>query len=228
MTTPPAITEILDPHADQLLLTAGPTPEESRATIIVLHGRGATAESILSVYRQLNMKEVAAVAPQAHRQTWYPQTFLAPLAANQPWLDSALRRVNTLVLALLERGVGSDRIALLGFSQGACLALEYAARHPRRYGAVIGFTGGLIGAPGTPRDYPGSLDGMPVFLGAGDPDPHVPFTRVQETAAVFEQMGAVVNIRRYPGMAHTINEDELESCRALLRGIIASPMEKTP
>jgi predicted esterase len=206
----------LDPHARQPVLTAGPAPEKAEATIILLHGRGASARDILSLYSELDAEKLAAVAPQAAGNTWYPYSFLSPLEANQPYLDSALDRIDSLVDDLLGRGIPSTRIALLGFSQGACLTLEYAARHPRRYGALIGLTGGLIGPPGTPRRYPGSLAGTPVFLGTSDPDPHVPFERVEETEVVLSRMGAKVELRRYPGMPHTINEDELEACRKLL------------
>ena len=183
---------------------------------MLVHGRGASAESILTLAEELQVEGLAALAPQAAGQSWYPYSFLAPLAANQPYLDSALRRLESIVAELLARDVPGERIALLGFSQGACLTLEFTARHPRRYGAVMGLTGGLIGPPGTPRDYVGSLDGTPVFLGTSDPDPHVPFERVRETGTVLARMGAGVELRRYPGMPHTINEDELDACRALL------------
>src|SRR5688572_18234462 len=204
-----------DPHASQPVLTAGPSPQDAGAALILIHGRGASAQSILSLYDALEVPELAALAPQAAGNTWYPLSFLAPLGSNQPYLDSALRRIESLVADLIDRGVRSDRIAVLGFSQGACLASEFVARYPHRYGAAMALTGGLIGPPGTPRDYPGSLDGTPVFLGSSDPDPHVPFERVRETEAVFATMGAVVELRRYPGMPHTINDDELEAARAL-------------
>jgi predicted esterase len=212
-----------DPHAGQPTLSAGPAPEEAAATLVLLHGRGGSAEDILSLYAELGLPELAALAPQAAGNTWYPNSFLVPLEANQPYLDSALRRIDSLVADLLARGVSSNRIALLGFSQGGCLTLEYAARHPRRYGAVTGLTGGLIGPPGTPRDYAGSLDGTPVFLGTSDPDPHVPFARVRETEAVLTRMGAVVELRRYPGMPHTINQDELNATRSLLERLRVHP-----
>jgi predicted esterase len=209
-----------DPHADQPVLRAGPPPEEATATLIMIHGRGAGAESILSLYQPLGIANLAALAPEAAGATWYPYSFLAPMESNQPYLDSALRRIETLVSDLLDRGIPSERIALLGFSQGACLTSEFVARHPRRYGAVMALTGGLIGPPGTPRDYAGSLDGTPMFLGTSDPDPHVPFERVEETAAVLTRMGARVETRRYPGMPHTINQEELDACRTLIQGIV--------
>lgn len=209
-----------DPHAGQPVRTAGPAPQEADATLVLLHGRGGTAEGMLPLYDQIGLPTLAALAPQAAGSTWYPRTFLDPLEVNQPFLDSALRRIESLVAELLAGGIPSDRIALLGFSQGACLALEFAARRPRRYGAVMGLTGGLIGPPGTPRDYAGSLAGTPVFLGTSDPDAHIPLERVLETAAVLRRMGARVELRRYPGMPHTVNQDEIDACRALLEPLV--------
>lgn len=215
----------IDPHGQKPVLTAGPPPEHADSTIVLVHGRGAPADSILSLWAKLALPTLAALAPQAAGHTWDPHSFLAPLDANQPYLDSALRRVESVVASLIVRGTGSDRIALLGFSQGACLVSEFTARHPRRYGAVIVLTGGLVGPPGTPRDYSGSLDDTPVFLGTSDPDPHVPFERVRETGAVLARMGAVVELRRYPGMPHTINQDELEAARALLQRVVSAAQE---
>lgn len=217
-----------DPHASQRTVTAGPSPDSAAGTVVLVHGRGATAQSMLSLYTQLEVPTLAALAPQAAGGSWYPHSFLAPLQANQPYLDSALDKLNSIVEGLMARGTPGERIAVLGFSQGACLTLEFAARHPRRFGAVIGLTGGLIGPPGTPRKYPGSLDGTPVFLGTSDPDPHVPFGRVQETESVLSGMGATVELRRYPGMPHTINGDELDACRALLRHVASSGGERQP
>ena len=205
-----------DPHANQPLLTAGRPLEEAAGVIVMLHGRGGTGQDMLSLYDELGMENLAALTLQAAGNTWYPQSFLAPLPANQPYLDSALRRLDTLVTDILARGIPGQRIAMLGFSQGACLTLEFVARYPRRYGAIMGLTGGLIGPPGTPRTYPGSLDGTPIFLGSGDPDPHVPFARVEESAAVLMRMGATVDLRRYPGRSHTISDDELVHCRQVL------------
>ncbi|MEA2736369.1 MAG: phospholipase/carboxylesterase [Humisphaera sp.] len=206
-----------DPHANSPILTAGPAPEDAAGTIIMIHGRGATAESILSLLPELELEiDLAAIAPQAANNTWYPYSFLVPLEANQPYLDSALRKIDTIIADLMKRGVPSNRIALLGFSQGACLSCEFAARHAREYAAVLSLSGGLIGPPGTPRDYPGSLAGTSVFLGCGDPDPHIPFDRVIESGEVFTRMAATVDVRRYPGMPHTINHDEIDACRTIL------------
>ena len=210
-----------DPHGDQPLLHAGPAPQDAAATLVLIHGRGASAESILSLHRVLGLKSLAGLAPQAAGHTWYPHSFLAPMESNQPYLDSALRRIDSIVGDLLARNIASERVALLGFSQGACLTSEYVARHPRRYGAVMVLTGGLIGPPGTPRNYTGSLDGTPVFLASGDPDPHVPFERVLETQAVFTRMGATVDLRRYPGMPHSINQEEMDACRELLESVVS-------
>jgi len=221
--------DLSDPHAGQPILTAGPAVEDADLALLILHGRGGTAQGILSFeYSGLGLETVSALAPQAAGNTWYPNSFLAPLQSNQPYLDSALHRIESLVDNLIARGKPSERIALLGFSQGACLTLEFVARHPRRYGAVIGLTGGLIGPPGTPRNYPGSLAGTPVFLGTSDPDPHVPFERVKETEAVLIRMGAQVELRRYPGMPHTINEDEIDASRKLLQDVIAIGQERRP
>jgi predicted esterase len=198
------------------MLTAGPAVETADLALLLLHGRGATAKSMLSLFGVLDVPKIAAFAPEATGNSWYPNSFLAPLESNQPFLDSALSRIESIVSDLMSRGMASHRIALLGFSQGACLTLEFVARHPRRYGAVIGLTGGLIGPPGTPRNYPGSLAAVPVFLGTSDPDPHVPFERVKETETVLRRMGAEVELRRYPGMPHTIEGDELDAARSLL------------
>jgi predicted esterase len=210
-----------DPHADQPVFTAGPQPEDAPATLVLVHGRGGTAEDILSLYPELEIEYLAALAPQAAGQTWYPHSFLVPTDSNQPYLDSALRKLASVVHDLLARGVPAERIAVLGFSQGACLTSEFVARNPRRYGAVMVLTGGVIGPPGTQRNYPGSLAGTRVFLGCGDPDPHIPFARVLESESVFQRMGAEVEVRRYPGRPHTISRDELDVCRTMLRRLVS-------
>jgi predicted esterase len=209
----------VDPHAHGPVLRVGPPPQEAPATLVMLHGRGGSAESILSLYPRLDLPQLAALAPQAAGNSWYPQRFLSPLAINQPGIDSALRRVDALVEELLAAGVASDRLALLGFSQGACLASEYVARHPRRYGAILILTGSLFGPLDLPRSYAGSLAGAPTFIGTSDPDELVPAEHVANTARVLEGLGAAVDFRRYAGMAHTVNDDEMEACRQLLRSI---------
>src|SRR5690349_20504865 len=210
------MTRAQDPHADQPVLRLGPSPEDARIIAILLHGRGASAEDILGLAARFTVRDVAYLAPQAAGSTWYPYSFLAPLHQNEPWLESALRVVAGLVENAGQRGIAPDRIAIMGFSQGACLALEFAARHARRYAAVAAFTGGLIGPPGTAREYAGNFSGTPIFIGSSDVDPHVPLERVQESTAVLRRMGAAVDERIYPGMGHTINTDELEAADALL------------
>jgi predicted esterase len=206
-----------DPHAGALLLTDGAPLEQARMAVLALHGRGASARDILALTKLLELgDDVAVVAPQASGNTWYPYSFLAPLDQNEPYLASAFNLLDTLVTYLADHDIPAERVLLLGFSQGACLASEYAARRARRWGGVAVLTGGLIGPDGTPRDYAGTLDGTPVFLGAGDPDAHVPWTRVEETAAVFARLGAAVTTRRYPGLPHTVNEDEIAAVQALV------------
>ncbi len=208
-----------DPHAGQPVRTLGPDPKTAPLSILFIHGRGSSAESILSLYPDLGIDDCAAFAPQAAGHTWYPHSFLAPLEENQPYLDSALAKIESIVSGLLAQNIPPQRIVLLGFSQGACLASEFVARHPRPYGALLALTGGLAGPPGTPRNYEGSLAGTRVLLASGDPDPHVPFPRVQETADVFTRMGATVDLRRYPNRPHTISQDELTACRQILQDL---------
>jgi predicted esterase len=212
-----------DPHAGGAVLRHGPSPRHARVTTILLHGRGDSAQGILGLARALEPDDVAYLAPEAAGSTWYPYSFLAPIAQNEPYLTSAIRVIDTLVNALDEQGVPPDRIVLMGFSQGACLSLEYAARHARRYAGVVGLSGGLIGPPGTPRDYTGGFEATPVFLGCSDVDPHIPLERVEETAHVFERLGAHVDARIYKGMGHTINADELAAVNNLLRGGESGP-----
>ena len=212
-----------DPHAGQPVLRQGPTLEEARLVVILVHGRGGSAADMLGLADELRTNDVAYLAPQAAGATWYPQSFLAPLDRNEPALTSALGRLATLLETVSAEQVTADRVAFLGFSQGACLSLEFAARHARRYGAVIGLSGGLIGPPDTPRSYTGSFEGTPVFLGCSDIDAHIPVERVHETADVYRRLGASVDERIYPGMGHTINRDELDAVRALLSGASLRP-----
>jgi predicted esterase len=206
----------VNPHAGQPVLRVGPALEEARLAVIAIHGRGASAEDILGLVREIPAGDIAFFAPQAAGFTWYPYSFLAPIPQNEPHLSSALRLIATLVDDIVASGVPHERIGVIGFSQGACLSLEFAARHARRYAAVIALSGGLIGPPGTPRDYDGTMDGTPVFLGCSDIDPHIPVERVRESADVFRRMGGVVDERIYPRMGHTVNADELRALQRLL------------
>lgn len=190
----------------------------ARAAMILLHGRGASARDILTIAAELEMPDWTYLAPEAAGGEWYPGPFTAPLEVNEPWLSSALRLVGGVVEAV-ESSLALDRLVLLGFSQGACLALEYAARNARRYGGVVGLSGGLIGPDTGPRDYVGSLDATPVFLGCSDIDPHIPWARVEHAAAVLGTLGGGVTARVYPRMGHTVNQDELDFVRALAAGV---------
>jgi len=194
----------------------GASLDSAKGGLIAIHGRGAGAEDIMALAREVAPPAVTILAPQAAGNTWYPYRFLEPTERNEPYLSSALRIVADLIAQLGEQGIPAERVALLGFSQGACLALEAAARNAQRYAGVIGFSGGLIGPPGTSFDIPGSLGGTPVFIGSSDVDPHIPKERVDESAAALQRLGAAVDVRLYPGMGHSVNRDELEAARSIL------------
>ena len=196
---------------------AGAHIERAHAVMILAHGRGATAESILTLSQAWNVPGFAYVAPQAAGNSWWPNRFLDPIESNEPYLSSALAAVEAALDAVNRAGIPPERTLLLGFSQGACLVLEFAARHARRYGGVAGLSGGLVGPDGTPRDYAGSLDGTPVFLGCSDTDFHIPKARVEKSAEVLRRLGAVVTMRLYPNMEHTVNDDELAFVEGLMR-----------
>jgi predicted esterase len=198
-----------DPHRGQPISTLGPPPLMARLAVILVHGRNGTPQSMLDLAAQLPFDDVAYVAPAAAGKTWYPQSFLAPMPQNEPGITSGLNVLAGLVGDFERGGVPASRVALMGFSQGACLALEFAARHARRYAAIIGLSGGLIGPPGTPRSYQGSFDATPVFLGCSDVDSHIPLARVHETADVFTRMKALVDERIYPQMSHAVTPEEL-------------------
>lgn len=205
-----------DPHAGRPVRQRGPRPADARLSVVLLHGRGGSAADMLELAAVLGVADVAYLAPEAAGRSWYPYSFLAPIEQNEPYLTSALGAIETLLTTLSAEGVPHTRIVLLGFSQGACLGLEFAARHAQRYAGIVGLSGGLIGPDGTDRQYPGSLEGTPVFLGCSDRDPHIPLARVHESSGVLRQIGAVVDERIYPGMGHTLNDDELEVVRTLL------------
>jgi predicted esterase len=203
------------PHQNQAVTTAGASLGEARGAMVMLHGRGATAESILTLAPSLNAPDFAYLAPQAGGNSWWPRSFLAPIPSNEPGISSAMRAVEEVLAQVAAAGIPPERIVLLGFSQGACLAAEFVARHARRYGGVASLSGGLIGPDGTPRNYSGSLEGTPVFLGCSDIDGHIPAERVRLTAKVLETLGGNVDLRLYPGMGHTINDDELSAVRTI-------------
>ena len=192
---------------NQPILRGGSSLVDARLVAILCHGRGDSAENILGLSKEFSARDVMYLAPQASGHTWYPYSFLAPMQQNDPGLSSGLRVISGLLNDLQDQGVSSDRVALIGFSQGACLLLEFAARHARRYAAVVAFSGGLIGPPGTPRNYDGTFDGAAVFIGCSDADPHVPLERVREsTMSYFVGMAALVDERIYPRMGHTVNQ----------------------
>jgi predicted esterase len=209
-------------HRGQPVLSAGASLSRARASMIMIHGRGARAEDILSLADQFTQPGFAYLAPQATGNTWYPNRFLAPLEDNEPWLSSALELVGNVMGQIVAAGISAERTILLGFSQGACLTLEWAARNARRYGGIVGLSGALIGPDGTSRDYPGSLAGTPVFLGCSDVDFHVPKERVNETAEVMRKMGGKVTERLYPNLGHTINQDEIDFVRGIMNSVLSS------
>lgn len=207
-------------HQGGPVIPAGSPLNEAQAAMILLHGRGATAASILELAPYFAHPRLAFLAPQAAGQSWYPYSFLSPLAQNEPWLSSALQAVGELVAQVEAAGIPAGRIMLSGFSQGACLAAEFAARQPRRYGGLLLFSGGVIGPAGTPRNYPGSLAGTPVFIGCSDNDSHIPLSRVHETTDVLTRLGAQVNQQIYPQMGHTIIQAEIDQAQALVAGLM--------
>jgi phospholipase/carboxylesterase len=203
------------------VLAAGAPLARARAAAVLVHGRGASAEDILTLADEFAQDDIAYLAPQAAGHSWYPYSFLAPLEQNEPHLSNALAAVGATLDRVAREGFTSERIVLIGFSQGGCLTLEYVARNARRYGGIAGLSAGLIGPPGTTRDYPGSLAGTPVFLGCSDVDSHVPLWRVQESRDVLTRLGAAVTERIYPGMGHTVNADEIAHVGKLLAAIAA-------
>lgn len=205
-----------DPHRNQPVERAGADLADASAAVVMAHGRGARARGMLDFANEIDRDDVAYLAPQAERGTWYPQSFMAPIESNEPALSSALRKLESVLETVEEGGVPPERTVLLGFSQGACLSTEFAARNAGRYGGVVALSGGLIGPEGTPREYDGSMDGTPVFLGCADNDPHIPVDRVEESAEVFRNLDAEVEKRIYEGVGHTVLEDELEYVRDLV------------
>ncbi len=205
------------PHQGQPVLHAGRSLEEADAAMILIHGRGADAESILGLSRELQHDVMAYLAPQAAGHTWYPYSFLAPIEQNEPGISSGLQAIDDVITRVRDAGIPAERILVGGFSQGACLASEYVARHPERYGGLLVFSGGLIGPPGMARNYRGSLEGTPVFIGCSEADSHIPAERVHETAEVFTRLGGRVTKKLYPAsMGHAIIPDEIEEAKRIV------------
>lgn len=216
-----ALADVNDPHAGQPIKVAGTPLEAARVAMVMVHGRGASAESILTLAPALAMEGIAFLAPQASGGTWYPYGFMSPIENNEPGISSGMRAIARTLGMITAAGIPLERAMLLGFSQGACLSSEYLARNAGRYGGLAGLSGGLIGPDGTPRDYAGSLEGTPVFLGCSDVDHHIPAARVRESAEILEQLGGDVDMRLYPGMGHLVNDDEIEAVRAMISAALA-------
>lgn len=208
------------PHEGRNMLMAGEELEQAQAAMLMIHGRGVSARDILGLYKELQPRGFVYLAPQAADNTWYPRSFLAPLTSNEPELSSALAVISNTLARLKEVGIPEERVILLGFSQGACLALEFAARNARRYGGIAGLSGGVIGPKDMPRDYAGSLAGTPVILGCSDRDPHIPKERVDFTEEIFQNLDAVVTKRIYPNMGHTVNDEEVELVNEMMKNLL--------
>lgn len=209
------------PHQKHQPQTHGASVDEAEAAVILVHGRGATPESMFPLADELGQSNVHYVALQADNHTWYPYSFLAPTDKNQPGISSGLQLIHDTIHELDEGGIPFDQIMLLGFSQGACLSTEFVARHPQKMGGVVAYSGGLIGPEVDTKKYDGSVENTPVFLGCSDSDPHIPKERVDETEAVFEKLNARVTKRIYPNMPHTVNEDEIDFVREMVDEMLA-------
>jgi glyoxalase family protein len=203
-------------HQGQPVLNFGASVQEARLVVIMLHGRGATASGMLPLVQALDTKDVSFWLPQAAMNRWYPYSAFGPIEMNEPDLSSALEMIDQLTHTVRENGFSDQQLVFGGFSQGGCLAAEYVARNARKYSGLFVFSGALIGPKGMTRNYSGAFDSMPVFIGGSDVDPWVEYDLIQDTASTFEQMGAQVDFQTYPGMAHTVNQDEIDRVRAML------------
>ena len=213
---------MIDPHRDFPVEQRGKSLADARIAVVLLHGRGSSANDILSLASSLYDKQAAYLAPQAAENTWYPFSFLAPIAQNEPWLSSAIAKVEATVARCVAAGLSRERVIICGFSQGACLGTEFAARHPSKYGALVAFTGGLIGPSDSNLHHAGSLDGTPALLSSGDPDPHVPWERVKASAGELERMGARVELMRHAGRQHTIVSSELQAANVIVHKVLST------
>jgi predicted esterase len=213
------VLSISGPHNGQPVYLSGEPLYAAHASMVMMHGRGASADDMLGLAEMLAIPGLSILAPEASGNIWYPYVYSAPTQQNEPYLSSALEAVGAAVGMAEAAGIPVHKIVLLGFSQGACLALEYAARNGRHYGGVVGLSGVLIGADDEPRKDSGSLDGTPVFLGSGDADPFFPLNHIDHAAAILKKIGGSVTTRIYPGMGHTVNEDEVEVIRALVKAL---------
>jgi predicted esterase len=200
---------------------AGEPLDQAVAAMLLLHGRGATAEDILSLADELPRQGFAFLAPQAAQNTWYPNRFMAPTQSNEPWLSSALALVGACMDHIQSAGILPEKTIILGFSQGGCLGLEWAARNAQLFGGLVGLSAGLVGAEGEPRQDKGNLSGTPVFLGCSDEDFHIPKKRVEQTAEILSRLGGQVTLRFYPGLGHTVNQDEINHITEMVQRLTA-------
>lgn len=207
------------PHQNQQIVTGGKPAANAEIAMILIHGRGASAQSMMLFAKEFARADLHYRALQANGHSWYPHSFMASKEMNEPGISSGLQAIHDQIVAVGEKEIPAEKVVLLGFSQGACLTTEFAARHPRRYGAIIGLSGGLIGQSIDPESYSGSLQDTPVFLGCSDRDPHIPKERVDETADIFEQLEATVDKQIYKGMGHTVNKDEINSINTILENM---------
>jgi phospholipase/carboxylesterase len=198
------------------IIAAGVPLKEAKKALIMIHGRGGSAEDILSLAQYLNVKDFALLGPQANNSSWYPYSFLSPVSQNEPWLSSALSMLKEVLNDVIKEGISEENIFFLGFSQGACLTLEFVARNAKKFGGIVAFTGGLIGDRIDRTNYTGDFKNTPFVIGTSDPDPHVPVERVNETVEILKAMNADITAKIYPGMGHTITEEEIDLANKLV------------
>jgi predicted esterase len=209
-------------HQGQRIAHQGKPLAEAKAAMVMIHGRGGGIESILPLANHFTVDGFAYLAPAAANATWYPNRFLVPRANNEPYLTSALQAVGDVLADIKAAGIPPEKTIILGFSQGACLTLEYAARYPQQYGGIVALSGGLIGADDELNGYVGSLNNTPVFMGCSDVDSHIPEERVHQSAEIMQGLGAAVDVRIYPGMEHTINLDEIKAVNEIMTALVSA------